>query len=225
MRSLIHIISLLSLFWLTPVRVEARTEITEGDHDGQPVAVIPFSWSGTGIAEDLRHSGRFNPMPAGLLAQTPDSVCAITPSLWRDPGISVGNVRSGANGQYLISYQLVNTSTGVDVVIPQAQFMVTSPERRDAAHTISDQIYARPGTQNRGQHPVRRDLIPHEPREMTGTLPDETPAIAPNGSMIIHSPAQGTGSVLQLISADGRFRAMLPAEDAQLSSPAWSLYL
>lgn len=103
--------------------------------------------------------------------------------------------------------------------------MVTSPELRDTAYTISDQIYARPGTQNRGQHPVRRDLTPHEPREMTGTLPDETPAIAPSGSMIMHSPAQGTDSVLRLISADGRFRAMLPAEDAQLSSLAWSLYL
>ncbi|HAT1682930.1 TPA: Tol-Pal system protein TolB, partial [Klebsiella oxytoca] len=153
MRPLTHFISLLLLFWLTTADAEIRIEITQGNNEAMPVAVVPFSWSGTGaapaetgtiIADDLRHSGRFNPVNTRLLPQTPDSASAVTPSLWRALGVSyvvVGNIQPGANGQYLISYQMVNTSTDAEVVMSQAQFSVSKPAMRDAAHTISNRIY------------------------------------------------------------------------------------
>ncbi|HAT1685448.1 TPA: Tol-Pal system protein TolB, partial [Klebsiella oxytoca] len=98
-------------------------------------------------------------------------------------------------------------------------------QNQNACVSPDGQFLVMVGTQNGEQHLVRLDLKTHETRVMTDTLLDETPTIAPNGSMIMYSSAQGTGFVLRLISADGRFRAMLPADDAQLSSPAWSPYL
>lgn len=134
---------------------EVRIVIDQGVDTARPIAVVPFKWTGSGnppdnvaeiVAADLRNSGKFNPIPPARMPQQPSSTSEVNPALWSVMGIDaivVGQVQAGADGNYLISYQLVDTAGSPGTVLETNQYRVTKQWIRYAAHTISDMVFER----------------------------------------------------------------------------------
>lgn len=67
------------------------------------------------------------------------------------------------------------------------------------------------------------DLQTHNIRVLTDGDLDESPSVAPNGSMILYASRAPDGrGVLAAVSADGRFRQRLRLLEGEVREPAWS---
>ncbi len=60
---------------------------------------------------------------------------------------------------------------------------------------------------------------------LSDTSLDESPTVAPNGTMLIYATRQQGNGVLMLVSTNGRIRIPLPAAQGEVREPSWSPYL
>jgi len=69
------------------------------------------------------------------------------------------------------------------------------------------------------------DLVTNRLQILTSTALDESPSIAPNGSMVLYATKFGDRGILAAVSVDGGTKFRLPAQEGDVREPAWSPYL
>ena len=70
-----------------------------------------------------------------------------------------------------------------------------------------------------------QDLQTNRLRILSDTSLDESPTVAPNGTMLIYATRQQGRGVLMLASTNGRVRLPLPTAQGEVREPSWSPYL
>lgn len=139
------------LLVMQPARAELTIEITQGVEGALPIAVVPFGLEGASalpqdvaeiVADDLRRSGRFAPLPEQDLIARPHEGRQVRFQDWRVlgvPNLVVGKVRLEAPGQYAVQFQLFDVYRARQL----AGYSIPAREQdlRRVAHQISDLIY------------------------------------------------------------------------------------
>ena len=74
-------------------------------------------------------------------------------------------------------------------------------------------------------HIALLDLVTNRVQVLTSTELDESPSIAPNGSMVLYATKYAERGILAAVSVDGGVKFRLPAREGDVREPAWSPYM
>jgi TolB protein len=132
-------------------QAELQIEITKGQGEAVPIAVVPFGWMGKGaepydiadvVAADLHRSGRFAPIPEQDMLQQPTTGAEIDFGDWRIVNtevVIVGRVYSEKKDKYNIEFRVFDVYRGEQLL----GYRISSSQAnmRKTAHQISDLIY------------------------------------------------------------------------------------
>lgn len=144
---------LVSCFISLAAHAELMIEITHGVDDPIPIAISPFSWSGTGILpedvssiieSDLRRCGLFDVLNKGNMLSHPDHPLKVYYSDWKVLGrdyLVVGRIYP-VGDFYEVKYHLLDV-VNQKPLMEEYTIKVSKTGLRDMAHRISDQVFER----------------------------------------------------------------------------------
>ena len=130
-------------------RAELVVEITKGQAEAIPIAIVPFSSPEPGsfdvaqlVSDDLAHSGRFKSTDRKDMVEQPHTGGAISFDDWRrlnNDYIVVGQVQSLGQDRFNITFELYNVLTRQRLL--GFQITANKPGLRLASHQVSDMVF------------------------------------------------------------------------------------
>ena len=147
----LNILAVIAFFWATLVNAELQIEITKGQGEAIPIAVVPFGWQSPTpapvnissiVASDLSRTGRFKALPEREMLQKPTTSAQVDFSDWRildTEVVIIGEVEQRAGDSLGVVFRVFDVFGGKQLL--GYQMTSTVANLRKTAHEISDLIY------------------------------------------------------------------------------------
>ena len=152
MLSKLRYIALMGLFAATVSQADLVIDV-QGVAQPTPVAIVPFGWEGTApdmpldvstvIIDDLKRSGRFDPVSEDKMLQKPTDGADVDFQDWSFVGVEavvVGKVVQTGDDAYTLQFQLFDVF-GRRQLVGFRMPSITRATMRGAAHRAADMIY------------------------------------------------------------------------------------
>ncbi len=198
----------MALFMLScAAHAQLVIEITRGQENAVPIAIVPFGWESAGaapfdvaevVAADLQRSGRFEPLDRKDMVDRPTSGDQIDFQDWRylkSDFIAIGKLVPEGGDRFAAQFELYNVLTGQRLT--GQRLSTNTAGMRAMAHRIADLIFEQL-TGIRGAFSTRIAFISAE-----GTPPQQR-------------------YKLIVSDADGENQRIIANSTEPLMSPAWS---
>ena len=145
--------------------------ITEGMDSARPIAIVPFKYEGQEplpediskvIANDLRRSGKFNPISVQAMPEYPSKATDVSFPAWSTLGLEavvVGEIKSLGGGNFKVTFELVDVLRGqllngplgvnsanqlqrdTSYILDGRQTVIKPAQIRRYGHRVSDIVY------------------------------------------------------------------------------------
>ncbi|MBB6092219.1 TolB protein [Povalibacter uvarum] len=238
---------------LAAVAAQAQlvVEITRGQENAVPIAIVPFGWESQGaapfdvaevVAADLQRSGRFAPLDRRDMVDRPTAGDQIRFQDWRylkSDFIAVGKVTPDGADRYAAQFELYNVLTGQRLT--GQRLTANTRGMRAMAHRISDIIFEQltgiPGAFSTRVAFISAEGTPPQQRYKlivsdadgenqqiiaNSTEPLMSPAWSPDGASLAYVSFESKASAIYVQTLATGERRRVSARAGINGAPAWS---
>jgi TolB protein len=245
-------IALAAMLYGPLAQAQLRIEIRRGVERPIPMAIVPFSWEGTGpqapvdvsgvVTADLAGSGRFDPIAERDVVSRPTQPEQVDFQDWQILDVDalvIGRITQDGPDRYTVIFQLFDILRGELLV--GYRLTTAGAELRTTAHRISDMIYEAltgiPGVfstrvayvseqRDNGQQRFRlivADADGENP-QIVADSPDPvmSPSWSPDGRRLAYVSFEGNQSAIYIQTLRSGARDRVSAREGVNGAPAFS---